>query len=102
MNDRQPHEKRRSARVHCRVPVTMRTSNGRDFTATCLDVNFNGVGIETDFTLSVGQRLELFVRKNDGSTVAVPMLVIFRMDKHYGLSALDAYEDILELIPLQA
>lgn len=30
------------------------------------------------------------------------MLVIYRMDKHYGLSALGSFEDVLNLIPLQA
>jgi len=31
----------------------------------------------------------------------VPMLVIYRMEKQYGLSALDSYEDLLDLVPLQ-
>ena len=88
--------------MYCRVPVTLRSSNGRDISATCLDVNFNGVGIESEYKLAVGQRLELLVRKHDGEITPVPMLVIFRMDKHYGLSALDAYEDVLDLIPTQA
>lgn len=98
----QSSEKRRSPRVFCRVPVTLRSSDGREISATCLDVNFNGVGLETEHALTVGQRLELLVRKNGGEVTPVPMLVIFRMDKHYGLSALDAYEDVLELIPMQS
>jgi len=101
MNDLQISEKRRTPRVYCRVPVTLRSSDGRDISATCMDVNYNGVGIESEHKLSVGQRLELLVRKNDGKVTPVPMLVMFRMDKHYGLSALDAFEDVLDLIPLQ-
>ncbi|HUN87965.1 MAG TPA: PilZ domain-containing protein [Terriglobales bacterium] len=102
MNDRFQSEKRRSERIFCRVPVTLRSYDGREIPATCLDVNFNGVGLETEGPLSVGQRIELLVRKRNGDVTPVPMLVIFRMEKHYGLSALDAYEDVLELIPTQA
>jgi len=102
MNDKLQSEKRRSQRIFCRVPVTLRSYDGREIPAMCLDVNFNGVGLETDGPLAVGQRVELLVRKRDGDITPVPMLVIFRMEKHYGLSALDAYEDVLELIPTQA
>jgi hypothetical protein len=94
-------EKRRSPRVYCRVPVTLRTAEGNYVAATCLDVNYNGVGIETDGDLKVGQRLQLLARRNDGGLTPVPMLVIFRMQKHYGLSALDAWEDVLKQIPYQ-
>jgi len=102
MHDKSGPEKRRSQRIFCRVPVTLRAYDGREIPATCLDVNFNGVGLETEGPLAVGQRIELLVRRRDGEVTPVPMLVIFRMEKHYGLSALDAYEDILELIPTQA
>ena len=102
MNDKFQPDKRRSSRIFCRVPVTLRAYDGREISATCLDVNFNGVGLETDGPLSVGQRVELLVRKRGGEVTPVPMLVIFRMERHYGLSALDAYEDVLELIPAQA
>ena len=101
MND-QPSDRRRSSRVHCHVPVTLQSSDGRDIPAVCLDVNSNGVGVETEHRLAVGQRVELLVRKKNGKIARVPMLVIFRMEKQYGLSALDSYEDVLELIPVQA
>jgi hypothetical protein len=99
--DAKHQNRRRSARVYCRVPVTLRSSDGRDIQATCLDVNHNGIGIETHNQLAVGQRLQLLVPKN-GDVKAVPMLVMFRMNTHYGLSALDAYEHVLDLIPTQA
>jgi len=95
-------DKRRSPRVFCRVPVTLRSTDGRDISAVCLDVNRNGVGIETHSRLAVGQRLELLVHGKNGEVTPVPMLVMFRMDKHYGLSALGAYEHVLDLLPPQA
>jgi len=95
-------DKRRSPRVFCRVPVTLRSTDGRDISAVCLDVNRNGVGIETHSRLAVGQRLELLVHGKNGEVTPVPMLVMFRMDKHYGLSALGAYEHVLNLLPPQA
>jgi hypothetical protein len=92
---------RRSPRVSCRVPVTLQASDGGYIQATCLDVNFNGVGIKTESALTIGQRLQLLARTHDGGTTAVPMLVIFGMEKHYGLSALEACEEVLDQIPLQ-
>ncbi len=95
-------DKRRSPRVQCRVPVTLRSSDGRDVSATCLDINFNGIGIETHNRLAVGQRVQLMVSGRDGEVTPVPMLVIFRMDTHYGLSALGAFEHVLDLLPVEA
>jgi hypothetical protein len=92
---------RRSPRTSCHVPITLRASDGGYIEAICLDVNYNGVGIKTEGALTVGQRLQLLARTNDGGTTAVPMLVIFSMEKHYGLSALEASEEILEQITMQ-
>jgi hypothetical protein len=94
-------DKRRSPRVYCRVPITLQTFDGEYISATCLDVNYNGVGIETDGGLKIGQRLKLLARKNDGGLTPVPMQVVFGMEKHYGLSALDVYEEVLAEIPYQ-
>jgi hypothetical protein len=93
---------RHSARIHCRVPITLRTSDGRDISAVCLDVNRNGIGIESQHVFTVGQRLNLLVAKSKGDPSLVPMLVIYRMDKHYGLSALGAFEEVLNLLPAQS
>jgi hypothetical protein len=92
---------RRSPRLSCRVPITLQAPDGRYIEAMCLDVNYNGVGIKTESELKVGQRLQLLARTNDGGTTAVPMLVIFSMEKHYGLSALEACEEVLDQIPMQ-
>jgi hypothetical protein len=100
--DQQQQNRRRSHRVFCRVPVTLRSTDGRDISAICLDVNQNGVGIETHNQLAVGQRLQLLVPHKNGEISPVPMLVMFRMNTHYGLSALDAYEQVLDLIPTNA
>ncbi|MGZ4787284.1 MAG: PilZ domain-containing protein [Terriglobales bacterium] len=100
--DETQQDRRRAPRVSCRVPVTLRSSDGRDIAAVCLDINQNGVGIETHNQLTVGQRLQLLVPKKDGDVTPVPMLVMFRMNTHYGLSALDAQERVLDLIPTQA
>ena len=101
MNERSP-DRRRSDRVACRVPVTLLSSDGREIRAICLDINHNGVGIETPCRLAVGQRLQLLVPSQDGEPTSVPMLVIFRMNQNYGLSALGAYEQVLDLLPSQA
>jgi len=100
MNDQQPSEKRQSTRIFCNVPVQLQTSDGGEFSATCLDVNHNGVGIECGRVLTVGQRVHLMVPGRGNATV--PMLVIYRMDKHYGLSALGGFEEVLNLIPMQS
>ena len=94
-------EKRRTTRIACRLPVLLQTTDRRDVEATCLNVNSSGIGIETESVLSVGQRLKLLLRKHSGELKPVPMLVIYRMEKQYGLSALDSYEDLLDLVPLQ-
>ena len=98
----QDGDRRRSTRVACNVSVKLRASDGRDIEATCLDINQNGVGIETHNQLSVGQRLELLVSKQNGEVTPVPMLVMFRMNTHYGLAVLDGQRHILDLIPTQA
>ena len=95
-------ELRHATRIHCRVAVQLKTSDGRDLAATCLDVSVNGIGIETNYVLAVGQRLHLMVPKANGDISHVPMLVIYRMENRFGLSALGAYEDVLNLIPVQA
>lgn len=102
LNDIPAANKRRSTRIPCRVPVLLQTSDGRDIHAICVDVNAGGIAIETETILAVGQRVKLILQKKDGEVKAVPMLVIYRMEKHYGLSALDNYEDILDLLPVQA
>ncbi len=99
--DNPSQDKRRSARIPCRVPVTLRSTDGRDIQAICLDVNQDGIGIETYNQLAVGQRLELLVPKGNGDVKTVPMLVMFRMKTHFGLSALAAHEHVLDLIPTQ-
>jgi hypothetical protein len=95
-------EQRRSPRIYCRVPVQLRASDGRDFTAMCIDVSANGIGVQSNLLLGVGLRLHLVVPKPNGDISLVPMLVIYRMENHYGLSALGAYKDVLDLIPMQA
>ena len=97
-----PQDNRRTTRVHCSVPVTLRASDGRDIEATCLNINISGVGIETRNQLAVGQRLQLLVPKQGGEVKSVPMLVMYRMESHYGLSALEAHEHVLDLIPSQS
>ncbi len=96
--------RRQSTRVHCRIEVNLQTADGRDISATCLDINSGGIGIESARVLTVGQRLNLLVpsTRGAGSQGMVPMLVVYRMENHYGLSALGAYEDLLNLIPTQA
>jgi len=101
MNDIEAPENRRTARVPCRVEVTLRRSDGRDISAICTDVNASGIATESDSVLVVGERVKLLVRKRDGGVKPVSMLVMYRMEKHYGLSALDGFEDVLELLPTQ-
>lgn len=102
MNDPETTEIRRTPRVPCRVPVMLRRSDGRDVSAICTDVNASGIATESDSVLAVGERVKLLVRKHNGEVKPVPMLVMYRMEKHYGLSALDGFEDVLDLLPTQA
>jgi PilZ domain len=101
MNEHGASDQRKSTRIFCNVPVLLQAADGSEFSATCLDVNCNGVGIECGSILKVGQRVNLLIA-GSGSSSTVPMLVLYRMDKHYGLSALGAFEDLLRLIPCQA
>lgn len=102
MNDPQTHDSRRTPRVPCRVPVTLRRSDGRDVPAICTDVNASGIATESESILAVGERVKLLVHKHNGEVRPVPMLVMYRMERHYGLSALDGFEDVLELLPTHA
>jgi len=95
-------DRRASPRVPCRVPVILRRSDGRDVPAICTDVNASGIATETDSVLAVGERVKLLVTKKNGEVRPVSMLVMYRMEKHYGLSALDCFEDVLDLLPTQA
>lgn len=102
MNDLAAPDSRRTPRVPCRVPVILRRSDGREVGAICTDVNASGIATESESVLAVGERVKLLVRKRDGEVKPVPMLVMYRMEKHYGLSALDGFEDVLDLLPSQA
>jgi PilZ domain len=102
MNDLPSPDLRRSPRVPCRVPVTLRRSNGRDISAICVDVNASGIATESDSVLAVGERVKLLVLKQNGEVRPVPMLVMYRMERYYGLSALEGFEDVLDLLPTQA
>jgi hypothetical protein len=88
---------RSTERVYCRQPVLLRTSDDREFEATCTDVNLSGIGVDSDRVLAVGQRLELLVN----GEARVPMIVMYRMGQHYGLSALGSFDKIVELLPRQ-
>jgi hypothetical protein len=90
-------EQRNSERVYCQRPVQLRTSDRREFAGLCTDVNQSGIGLDSKRVLAVGQRLELMINAER----RVPMLVIYRMGDHYGLSALGSYEMLLELLPRQ-
>ncbi len=102
MDDPQTLDSRRTPRVPCRVPVTLHRSDGREVQAICTDVNASGIATESDSVLAVGERVKLLVQKRDGEVRPIPMLVMYRMERHYGLSALDGFEDVLELLPTQA
>ena len=90
-------ELRNSERVYCQRPVRLLTSDRREFAALCTDVNQSGIGLDSKRVLAVGQRVELML----GAEERVPLLVIYRMGDHYGLSALGSYERLLELLPTQ-
>ncbi len=91
---------RRTDRIPIMREVQLRSSDGREFTAFCTDVNQGGIGIDTDHTLRVGQRLTLHVTTRSGELKSVPLLVIYRIGRHYGLSALASLEAVLELLPI--
>ncbi len=90
-------EARKTDRIAVRRNVEFRTSDGWPFTALCTDVNLSGVGIDSDHVLKVGQRVNLQLREGK----QIPMIVIYRMASHYGLSALASLDDVLELLPIQ-
>jgi hypothetical protein len=87
-------EEREAERIFCKRPVLLRTSDNREFTALCTDVNLSGIGVESERVLSVGQRIELLLPRDQH----VPMLVMYRMGQRYGLYALGSYETALEVL----
>ncbi len=89
-------EERRTDRIACLRQVRLETSDGWTFAATCTDINRTGIGMECDHVLKVGQRVEMILSDNH----RVPMMIIYRMGHHYGLSALSSFEKVLELLPL--
>ena len=93
----QPDNRRSAERIPCHRSVRLETSDGRELQVICTDLNSGGIGIDTERLLRVGQRLELLL---DGQT-RVPLLVIYRMGNHYGLSALGLGERLVELLPVQ-
>ena len=97
MQTLQTIEKRITERIFCQRVVRLRTSDHRELTATCTDVNGSGIGVDSDHVFAVGQRVELLLSQDR----RVPMLVVYRMGQHYGLSALGAHESVLELLTKQ-
>jgi len=91
------HDARRTERIPVRRNVNLRTSDGWTFKALCTDVNLSGIGIDSEHVLKVGQRVQL----EAGQSKVIPMIVIYRMGMHYGLSALASLDDVLELLPIQ-
>ena len=94
--------RRRLERVTVMREVNLRTSDGWQFSAMCTDVNLGGIGLETEHVLKVGQRLELELTTHNGCVQQVPLMVIYRMGTHYGLSAIASLDELLELLPEQA
>lgn len=94
-------EQRKTDRIPILRPVRLQTSDGMEFEALCTDVNLSGIGLDSDRLLRVGERLLLLIKSRDGVPGSVPMMVIYRMGKHYGLSALASLDDVLELLPVQ-
>jgi len=92
----QPDNRRCNERIPCRRSVCLETSDRREIFATCTDLNSTGIGLDSDRILSVGQRLELLL----DSQTRVPLLVIYRMGNHYGMSALSSGEKLMELLPV--
>ncbi|HWR16760.1 MAG TPA: PilZ domain-containing protein [Terriglobales bacterium] len=95
-------EARKTERIAVLRPVQVKTSDGWEFTAVCTDVNLSGIGIDSDRVLRVGQRVQVEVATHVGESMPVNMLVIYRMGRHYGLTALNALEQLLELLPVNA
>lgn len=97
-----PTDSRRNDRIPVLRSVQLRTSDRIEFAAFCTDVNLSGIGIECEHMLHVGQRLELLIDAKDGHSNSVPMMVIYRMGRHYGVTALASLDEVLELLPLQS
>jgi hypothetical protein len=95
-------EMRKTDRIPVRREIHLCTSDHREFAAVCTDVNLSGIGIDSDRVLKVGQRLQLELTVKGGSEVQVPLMVIYRMGKHYGLSTLGSNYDLLELLPINS
>ena len=95
-------EARKTDRISVRREVQLRTSDKRLLTAFCTDVNLSGIGIDSDRVLKVGQRVEIELKLTNGDQARVPLMVIYRMGKHYGLSTLSSAYDLLELLPLNS
>ncbi|HET9698607.1 MAG TPA: PilZ domain-containing protein [Terriglobales bacterium] len=95
-------DSRKTDRIAVRREVQLRTSDQRILTALCTDVNLSGIGIDTERVLKVGQRLEIELKLKNGDTARVPLMVIYRMGKHYGLSTLTSAYDLLELLPINS
>lgn len=91
-------ERRHLDRITVMRPVTLRSSNRSEFTGVCTDVNLGGIGLETDYVLKVGQRVELELTSADARKQCVPMMVIYRMGKHYGLSAIAPLDELVQLL----
>ena len=95
-------ENRATERLPVHREVRFQTSDKREFNAVCTDVNMSGIGIDRDRILKVGQRLELTIEAAAGRELKLPLMVIYRMGRHYGLSALGNSDELLGLIPLNA
>ncbi len=95
-------ESRKTDRISVRREVQLRTSDRRLLTVLCTDVNLSGIGIDTERVLKVGQRLEIELTLKNGEQARVPLMVIYRMGKHYGLSTLTSAYDLLELLPINS
>jgi hypothetical protein len=89
-------ENRKAARMPSGHSVCLRSSVGTDVHGICTDVNSGGLGVDTDVVLRVGQRMDLVLERK-----TVPMLVIYRMGNHYGLSSLAAFDEWMEFLPEQ-
>lgn len=98
----QPPERRQLERVTVMRPVDLRTSDGWHFSGMCTDVNLGGIGLDSDHVLKVGQRIELELKRRDGRQSQIPLMVIYRMGNHYGLSAIASLDELLELFPQQS
>lgn len=102
LNSSAAAENRATERLPVEREVRFCTSDKREFSALCTDLNMGGIGIDSDRVLKVGQRVELTLVARDGREVKVPMMVIYRMGRHYGLSALGKLDELLALVPVNA